>query len=64
MSRTKKDGRSMNCYIDRLIYEQLETYCDDVGQTKTMAIERILKQFFDDYYKRMGENKSGGGAAR
>ena len=27
----------------------LDKYCEDVGQTNTMAIERILKQFLDDY---------------
>ena len=47
MPRKKKDGRHINYYIDRLIYEQLEEYADEKGQTMTMALERILKQFFD-----------------
>ena len=47
MPRPKKDGRHINYYIDRLIYERLEEYADEKGQTMTMALERILKQFFD-----------------
>ena len=47
MPRQKKDGRHINYYIDRLIYERLEEYADEKGQTMTTALERILKQFFD-----------------
>ena len=47
MPRKKKDGRHINYYIDRLIYERLEEYADEKGQTMTMALERILKQFFN-----------------
>ena len=47
MPRKKKDGRHINYYIDRVIYERLEEYADKKGQTMTMALERILKQFFD-----------------
>ena len=58
MPRKKKDGRHINYYIDRMIYERLEEFADEKGQTMTMALERILKQFFDktDEEKR----KSGG----
>lgn len=47
MPRPKKDGRHINYYIDRLIYERLEEYADEKGQTMTTALERILKQFFN-----------------
>ena len=47
MPRKKKDGRHINYYIDRMIYERLEEYADEKGQTMTTALERILKQFFD-----------------
>ena len=58
MPRPKKDGRHINYYIDRMIFERLEEYADEKGQTMTTALERILKQFFDktDEEKR----KSGG----
>lgn len=47
MPRKKKDGRHINYYIDRMIYERLEEYADEKGQTMTTALERILKQFFN-----------------
>ena len=47
MPRPKKDGRHINYYIDRMIYERLEEYADEKGQTMTTALERILKQFVD-----------------
>ena len=47
MPRKKKDGRHINYYIDRMIYERLEEYAAEKGQTMTTALERILKQFFD-----------------
>lgn len=48
MARKKKDGRFINYYIDRLIYERLERYADDKAQPITAALERIL----DDYLTR------------
>lgn len=48
-SATKKDGRHINLYIEREIIEKLEQYCEEVGQTKTVAIERAIKQYLSDY---------------
>ena len=45
MARQKKDGVNINYFIRRDVKEKLDTYCEDVGQTATMAIERNL----DDY---------------
>ena len=50
MARAKKDGRYVNYYIEREVYEKLETYCEEVGQTKTVAIERILTKYLDNYF--------------
>lgn len=51
MAREKKDGKHINLYIEKEILEQLERYCEKAGQTKTMAIERILKQYLDSVEK-------------
>ena len=51
MAREKKDGRHINLYIEREIIEMLEQYCEEVGQTKTVAIERALKQYLSEYQK-------------
>lgn len=47
MSRPKKDGHYINCYLDRNLYNRLEHYAEERGQSKTVAIERILKEHFD-----------------
>lgn len=49
MARRKKDGVFINYYIRRDIKERLDKYCEDVGQTNTTAIERILTKFLDEY---------------
>lgn len=51
MARPKKDGVNINYYIRRDIKERLDNYCEDVGQTATMAIERILEEYLDKYEK-------------
>ena len=49
MPRQKKDGRHINYYIDRKVFEELESYAQEKGQTMTMALERILSQFFEQH---------------
>lgn len=49
MAREKKDGRHINLYIECEIIESLEKYCERMGQTKTVAIERALKQYLSEY---------------
>lgn len=51
MPRKKKDGRFINYYIDRTIYERLERYAQEKGQQMTTAIERILQEHLDRYEK-------------
>lgn len=53
MARAKKDGVNINYFIRRDVKEKLDAYCEDVGQTATMAIERIL----DDYLTKYLEGK-------
>lgn len=50
MARPKKDGVFINYYIDRQVKEMLDKYCEEKGQTNTMAIERILKEYLSNYY--------------
>ena len=56
MARAKKDGVYINYYIQKDIKDRLDRYCEDVGQTNTMAIERILKQFLDEYEETQNTN--------
>lgn len=52
MARPKKNGTYLNVCIETPIYQRLEDLCKDAGQTKTVAVERALKAYFDDYEKR------------
>lgn len=47
MARTKKDGRHINYYIERSIYDRLKKYADSKGQIMTTAIERIITEYLD-----------------
>jgi len=57
MSRTKKDAKMLNIKLDRPIHDQLEQFCDETGMTKTMATEKILAQYFDEYFKKPEEER-------
>lgn len=49
MARPKKDGRFINYFIDRDIYERLKRYAEEKGQSMTTAIERILDRHLKEY---------------
>ena len=51
MPRGKKDGRYINYKIRRDLYEMLEQYAEEKGQSKTVAIERILEAHLTEYFK-------------
>ena len=46
MARPRKDGTYINYYSDRELVEKLRDYAEEKGQTMTMALERILEDFF------------------
>lgn len=61
MPRQKKDGVNINYFIRRDVKEKLDAYCEDVGQTATMAIERILDDYLTRYMadkKKASESKN------
>ena len=62
MARPKKNGTYLNVCIETSIYKLLEKLCDEAGQTKTVAVERALKAYFDEYdeTKRIMNNISAG----
>ena len=49
MARPKKNGTYLNVCIETQLYERLEELCKDAGQTKTVAVERALVAYLDDY---------------
>ena len=58
MSRTKKDAKILNITLDREIHEQLEQFCDESGMSKTIAVEKILRRYFEEYFKRPKEDRT------
>ena len=58
MARTKKDAKILNIKLDREIHEQLEQFCDESGLTKTVAVEKILQRYFEEYFKRPKEDRT------
>lgn len=60
MARAKKDGININYYIRREIKDKLDLYCEDKGQTATMAIERILDEYLTRYFDMKEEDKKEG----
>lgn len=49
MARQKKDGTYLNVRIETTIYERLEEFSEESGQSKTFAVERALMAYMDDY---------------
>lgn len=52
MPRIKKDAKILNIKLDREIHEKLERFCDESGQSKTVAVERFLNKCLDEYFSR------------
>lgn len=52
MARPKKNGKYLNVCIEASIYDNLEQFCDDAGQTKTVAVERALMEYLESYAKK------------
>lgn len=57
MPREKKDYKNLNIKLARPIYEMLEKFCEENGLTKTMATEKILSRYFEDYFKKDKEER-------
>lgn len=45
--RKKKDSVNVSMRLDRETWDKLKCYADEMGQTYTVATERILKKFLD-----------------
>ncbi len=49
MARPKKNGTYLNVCIETFIYDRLKGFCAESGQSKTVAVERALIAYLDDY---------------
>lgn len=57
MPRQKKEARILNIRLATPINDKLERFCEESGQTKTLAVERFLDKCLDDYFAKPEKNR-------
>lgn len=58
MPRQKKDAKILNIKLAREINNQLEQFCEESGISKTVATEKILSKYFEEYFSRPEEERT------
>lgn len=58
MPRQKKDAKILNIKLAREISNQLEQFCEELGISKTVATEKILSKYFEEYFSRLEEERT------
>lgn len=53
MAKARKENVPVSVRMEKSIYERLNQFCEDSGQSKTVAVERALEMYIDDYYEKM-----------
>lgn len=51
MARPKKDCKPFSIRMEQTVFDRLSWYCEQSGQTKTVAIERAVMRYIDEYEK-------------
>lgn len=54
MARPRKESHPFSIKMEADTYDRLQAYCEKSGQPKTVAIERAVNMFIDNYEQRMG----------
>ena len=52
MPKQKKDAKALNINLATDVSDNLENFCNETGMTKTIAVEKILSQYFTKYFSR------------
>ena len=58
MPRQKKDAKILNIKLAKEIGDQLEQFCEESGISKTVATEKILSKYFEEYFSRPEEERT------
>ena len=58
MPRQKKDVKILNIKLAREISNQLEQFCEESGISKTVATEKTLSKYFEEYFSRLEEERT------
>ena len=58
MAKKIKESHPISIRMEKDIFDRLQQFCEDSGQSKTVAIERAISMYIDDYddKKRQLEN--------
>lgn len=51
MPRQKKNNVPVSFRLEKEVFDRLEKFCADSGQSKTVAVERALDGYFRQYYQ-------------
>lgn len=57
MPRQKKNAKILNIKLAKEISDQLEQFCEESGISKTVATEKILSKYFEEYFSRPEEER-------
>ena len=53
MAREKKENVPVSIRMEKQTYDRLAEFCEESGQPKTVAIERAVNHYIDEYNKKM-----------
>ena len=51
MAKTKKQTDCLSFRLDKMASDKLNEICNEVGLTKTKAVEKVIEKFYDEYKK-------------
>lgn len=58
MPRQKKVAKILNIKLAKEISDQLEQFCEESGISKTVATEKTLSKYFEEYFSRPEEERT------
>jgi len=58
MPREKRATKILNIKLIKETNDQLEKFCDETGMTKTTAVEKILRHYFEEYFQRSKDERT------
>ena len=51
MARPKKEAKYLNVYLDKQVHDELSKFCEESGQSKTLAVERAIQMYIKSMSK-------------
>ena len=53
MAKPRKEAQPLSIRMDKPTFDRLNEYCEDSGQSKTVAIERAINKYIDEYEEKI-----------